>query len=427
MLPIPKGASRKMVVPAMRLLLILYRLLNRSSGRIAVMQLIGSIKTSSRACGVLALRLFSAQGWSLLRMWIIFVAVAGAQSMPKSPLGIAWQVKGLWRLDGGANPIQTGDTIKPGSLLRPIEGSPEHSVTVLLPDGQRILYECFLAADCSRGFRVPPLYRKPDPQAAGVLWRIHAVLATPSREPEVALRNGGPLPRDEAVTLLDAQSRCEVTGLVSALSDGHYTYTVRAFGHSGTPGLRKTLEKRGASVIFEIPSPGLYDVIVTDSLNTPRVDLLIAAVKQPKAANLQASFRDAKVLLKDWNDDFQGWPIHDFQRAYLEALILGINPQIPRALSVTTNVQRSRPGVVAEPVFIPGPGVLRGDTAVTLRCDTPGATIHFTTDNSQPFTSSAVYRSPIMVKGTALTIKAFATANGKDQSAVVTGIFRIGE
>ena len=76
---------------------------------------------------------------------------------------------------------------------------------------------------------------------------------------------------------------------------------------------------------------------------------------------------------------------------------------------------------------MPKPGVLEGDTAVTLRCDTPGATIHFTVDNSQPLTSSQVYSAPIMVKRVPLTIKAFATAKGKGQSAVVTGIFRIGE
>jgi hypothetical protein len=36
-----------------------------------------------------------------------------------------------------------------------------------------------------------------------------------------------------------------------------------------------------------------------------------------------------------------------------------------------------------------------------------------------------VYRAPIMVKGTELTIKAFASAAGSRDSAVVTGIFRI--
>lgn len=426
MLPIQKGAIRKMVVLAVRLLLILYRLLNLSSGRIFAMQFIELIKASTRAGSLLPLRTVVRRS-SWLALWIALLAIAGAQSVPKSPFGLAWQVKGLWRVDGDANPLQTGDTIKPGTLLWPIEGSPAHSVTVLLPDGQRILYECFLTADCSRGFRVPSLFRRPEPRAADMLWRIHAALATTGRPPDIASSNGTAAPRDEAVAMLDAQSRCEITGLVSALSNGHYTYMIRKFGHSDTPGLRKTFEKREASVTLEIPAPGLYDVIVTDPLNKPRVDLLIAAVRAPQAAETQASFRDAKALLKDWNDDFQGWPIHDFQRAYLEALILGINPQIPRALSVTMKVQKSRLGVVAEPVFTPSPGVLRGDTSVTLRCDTPGATIHFTIDNSQPLMSSAVYSAPIMVKGTALTIKAFATANGKDQSAVVTGIFRVGE
>jgi hypothetical protein len=48
-------------------------------------------------------------------------------------------------------------------------------------------------------------------------------------------------------------------------------------------------------------------------------------------------------------------------------------------------------------------------------------------DGSQPLDGAAVYRAPIVVKGTALTIKAFASAEGKKDSPVVTGIFRIGD
>jgi len=62
-----------------------------------------------------------------------------------------------------------------------------------------------------------------------------------------------------------------------------------------------------------------------------------------------------------------------------------------------------------------------------LRCDTPGATMHYTVDGSQPFDNSPIYHAPIMVKGTELTIKAFAVAPGEKESAVVTGIFRIQE
>jgi hypothetical protein len=62
---------------------------------------------------------------------------------------------------------------------------------------------------------------------------------------------------------------------------------------------------------------------------------------------------------------------------------------------------------------------------VTLRCDTPGAIIHYTFDGSQPVASSPVYVAPISVKGTELTIKAFASVPGSKDSAVVTGIYRI--
>jgi hypothetical protein len=53
--------------------------------------------------------------------------------------------------------------------------------------------------------------------------------------------------------------------------------------------------------------------------------------------------------------------------------------------------------------------------------------MHYTVDGSQPFDNSPVYHAPIMVKGTELTIKAFAVASGEKASAVVTGIFRIQE
>ncbi|MGA8087871.1 MAG: chitobiase/beta-hexosaminidase C-terminal domain-containing protein [Terracidiphilus sp.] len=384
-----------------------------------------SIAMSTR--GEATVRLFAAGGRSLLLMWIAVAIAAGAQSAPQIPLGVAWQVKGPWRADGQTKPVQTGDAIKPGSLLSPVAGSPAHSITVLLPDGQRILYECFQAEDCDRGFRVPSLYRLPDPKAVDMLWRIHAVLVKGLPVPGITRGNQGVLPRDEAVAILDAQSRAEVTGLVAALPDGRYTYTEQSLGHDDAHPIHKTFDKKGASVVLDMPSPGLFAVIIADRLNTPRVDLLVAAVKEPQGAIIRDSFRDAKALIKDWNGDYQGWPIHDFQRAYLEALIMGINPQIPHAGSNTSGSQKNHPGMVAEPVFMPKPGVLQGDTAVTLRSDTPGATIHFTVDGSQPFTSSPVYSAPIMVKGTALMIKAFATAKGKDQSAVVTGIFRIGE
>jgi hypothetical protein len=84
-------------------------------------------------------------------------------------------------------------------------------------------------------------------------------------------------------------------------------------------------------------------------------------------------------------------------------------------------------GTAGEPRLFPEPGVFEGDIEVALRCDTPGAVIHYTFDGSQPLASSPVYNAPISVKGTALTIKAFASVPGKKDSAVVTGRYRIRE
>jgi hypothetical protein len=83
------------------------------------------------------------------------------------------------------------------------------------------------------------------------------------------------------------------------------------------------------------------------------------------------------------------------------------------------------PGVAAEPTFSPKPGLLAGDTNIVLQSDTQGAVIHFTVNPSQPTANSPVYRAPIVAKGAGLDIKAFASAPGKKDSAVVTAIFRI--
>ena len=81
--------------------------------------------------------------------------------------------------------------------------------------------------------------------------------------------------------------------------------------------------------------------------------------------------------------------------------------------------------MTAEPVFSPKPGLLAGDSEIVLYSESPGAVIHYTVDYSQPVTASPVYHAPIVIKGSGLTIKAFARVPGEKDSAVVTGIFRI--
>jgi hypothetical protein len=370
----------------------------------------------------------------VLRALLVIALCSGSlqlrsqQDSQQSPFGIAWRVIGAWHVQGDNRSISNGDAIAPGALLQPTGEQHDHSITVLLPDGQRILYECFTSRDCARGFRVPSLYREPLAIAVDLLRRVNAISrqnGAPDKAHERA--DSGPS-RDEAVALIRSDGKVEVAGLAAALSNGSYSYIARSVAHSSQAPLRGGFEKHGSSITLDIPTTGLYDVLISDHLDTPRIDLLLAAVKQSHGGSTQKEFKDVDVLLKDWNEDYQGWPIHDFRRYFLRSVMSGVEPAPRKKLPPSSKgIGSEAAGVACEPRFTPAPGVFRTDTDVALECAETGATIHYTVDGSQPLDGAAVYRAPIVVKGTALTIKAFASAEGKKDSPVVTGIFRIGD
>lgn len=258
----------------------------------------------------------------LLVCILLFLQGATALRATQVQAGLAWHVQGTWRVEGVAEPIRPGNAIEPASLLQPDEAAGPHSVTILLSDGQRVLYECFTAADCARGFRVPSLIRKPDPFALDMLARIGSIL----------LRNSAPVSnerhtshspqpaRQQAVAVLDAANRVHVAGLISDLPNGRYTCDLRPQNHAGQPQHGVAIAKTGPSIKFNLPAPGLYDIVITDKLNTPRIDLFLAAIRPSESAHYQ-SFRQAREMMEKWNDDYAGWPIDDFLRAYLESLV----------------------------------------------------------------------------------------------------------
>lgn len=382
-------------------------------------------------------------------LWLLALTLSAtlirAEKTGGAPAGIAWRVIGTWRLDGKGAPLSIGDAIPPGSLLQPGEGAARHSISVFLTDGRSILYECFTPENCARGFRVPSLSRMPDPAAVDLLARIHSTLVLKNNPSSIRPEPG--LPRDEVLATLDPSNRVSVKGLAADLPKGRYTYDIRPLDAAYPTQIHIPLEKTEPAITVTLPAPGLYDLIIADDLNARRIDLLIAAVEPTQAEKFRKSFHQVQALMTQWNGIGFGWPNHDFQRAYLESLMKDSLPPMSGsptvvATSVGSNAgttgefvsdktdadERNRDGVTAEPAFTPQPGVFPGDTPVILRCKTPGASIHFTMDSSEPMTNSPVYAAPIMVKGTAeggLTIRAFASAPGKKDSAVVTGIYRI--
>jgi hypothetical protein len=370
-----------------------------------------------------------------LSLLTLLIPPLRAQEGTKPPGGLAWHVQGIWQAEGKGAPILTGDPVQPGSLLQPSEEAINHSIIVLLPDGQRILYECFTMEDCARGFRLPSLFRLPEPFAVDMLAHIQSVLVRRNHAFSASVLPVPRWPRDEVVAELDPDNRVHIAGLATKLANGRYTYDLQPLDPTYPRQSHLVLQKTAPSVTLTLPSAGLYVVTITDDQNTPRIDLFVAAARPAQAASLQKSLHDANVLLKQWNGDYYGWPIHDFQWAYLQSLVSGAKqpppggqagPPLEPAASGRAAAAEIHPlTVTGEPTFFPKAGLLAGDTAVTLQSDTPGATFHYTVDGSQPVSSSPVYHAPIMVTGTELTIKAFGSSAGRKDSAVVTGIFRI--
>lgn len=227
-------------------------------------------------------------------------------------------------------PLRAGDAVPPASLLQPDDTAGAHSITVLLPDGQRVLYECFTVADCARGFRVPSLIHKPDVFAVDMLARIGAILSSKPDAAPSRPRTGHALQtsRQEAVATLTAANRVRVAGLIGELPPGNYTYDLRPLGHAEPPQFQLALHKTGPSADLALPAAGLYEITITDALHVPRVDLLLAAIHPAQSARF-ASFRRARATMEDWNDDYAGWPSDDFLRAYLESLMQSAQPRHP--------------------------------------------------------------------------------------------------
>lgn len=79
---------------------------------------------------------------------------------------------------------------------------------------------------------------------------------------------------------------------------------------------------------------------------------------------------------------------------------------------------------VETPKFSPMGGTYAAPQSVMISCATPGATIRYTTDGSNPSTLSTYYNGPIFVDQNKM-IKAFAVAKGFADSAVATANYTI--
>ena len=79
---------------------------------------------------------------------------------------------------------------------------------------------------------------------------------------------------------------------------------------------------------------------------------------------------------------------------------------------------------VATPAFSVSPGTYRTTQTITIRDETPGVSIHYTTSGLAPKASSALYTEPIEIK-TTKKLRAIAVSSNGAASAVKTGVYTI--
>jgi PKD repeat protein len=99
-----------------------------------------------------------------------------------------------------------------------------------------------------------------------------------------------------------------------------------------------------------------------------------------------------------------------------------VNPPTPRNTASPFNTCASNPAAL--PTFSPVAGTYYAPVNVTISTTTPGATIHYTTNGTNPDQTSPQYTSPINISVTT-TLKARAYAAGFDPSSVATAVYQI--
>jgi hypothetical protein len=101
------------------------------------------------------------------------------------------------------------------------------------------------------------------------------------------------------------------------------------------------------------------------------------------------------------------------------------SPQTISAAETFTAIYTSAPIKVATPTFSPSAGTYSNAQTISISCVTNGATIRYTTDGTNPTSSSTVYSSPIPASSGTVTVKAKAFLPTMTDSDIATATYTI--
>ena len=259
--------------------------------------------------------------------FLAYKTAHGVAAADEAPSGMVWERHGEWHLNGSPAVLRLGEAMPPGGLLTAGAESPSHSMTVLMPDGQRMLCECYEAKSCSQGFRVPAITPRPSPEVWNMFVGVRNVLLlrpasaeTPFTTPTGRAAMAGNV---EIVAAVSAQGEVSIAPALRVLPSGQYSLSVAndgsqaaASGRAVTQPLAWTAGQKAAPV--SLPGPGLYRIRVTDQTYVPRLEIEVLTTTAASLANEAAALKQARQTVMGWNQTRGGWSLHDFLRVYLQ-------------------------------------------------------------------------------------------------------------
>jgi hypothetical protein len=237
--------------------------------------------------------------------------------------GMVWEKHGNWHLNGSSNGLRLGEAIPPGGLITAGAEGPPHSIVILLPDGQRMLCECYEANTCSQGFRVPAITPQPSPQVWDMFVAVRNVLLLRPATAETAFPSptgrAEMAPNFELVAAVSPQGEISIAPALRALPSGQYSLTVTKAGQTAAAPSVQPLDwsnvQKAAQV--RVGASGLYRIRVSDQLHVPRIEVEVLATSPALLAAESAGLKQARATLLQWAHN--GWPLHAILRVYLES------------------------------------------------------------------------------------------------------------
>jgi hypothetical protein len=257
-----------------------------------------------------------------------------AADNPPSPAvsGMVWERHGEWHLNGGSGNLRLGEAISPGGLLTASPQATPHSITVLLPDGQRMLCECYEPGTCSQGFRVPAITPQPSPAVWAMFLGVrNALLLRPeSAETAFAVPVGraASTANVEMVGALSPQGSVSIAAALRALPGGEYSLKIAGDWPGTNPQPPSSQSLKWAAghspALVHVGGQGVYRIRISDSTNVPRIDVEVLAVSPPLLPSEIANLQQARETILRWSKIHEGWSLHSFLRVCLQARAIAL-------------------------------------------------------------------------------------------------------